>query len=433
MKKSAIISLIVFSVFAIPCLLQQRGLSRAQAHYATLEVAAAKLGISTPAGGARLTKTQREELEKPTPAQLAEVSAMAVKLGEIATRHGRNSEEYLKQSELLMAKLATMAESPLRILLTELGRNLQLPEKILREITGLAIQQRTSAAPQSALALIREFSDLLAKSDLRSDLISESLSSLAATSPAAAVEWIHQNSAKFPELADGKISTEVIHSAAKNDPHGAFKLIAQMKLKDPVEAVQAIIQAGTASAETRSSVLAALREHLSTLTDPADREKIRKSAFESFAENIGSQGIDAMVGWISKSKFTAEEKTEFAIGLSYFSTRKETGRWVEWLGENLPPDGISKPVGELIGEWTRQDYQGAGTWLAAAAESPAKQAAVHAYAEAVAEYEPKVAEQWAMTLPPGPLKDETLRVIYRNWPSNDPQGASAFATAHGMN
>jgi hypothetical protein len=290
-----------------------------------------------------------------------------------------------------------------------------------------------TAAPQSALGLIHEFSDLLAKSDLRGDLISEALGSLAALQPAAALEWIAQNASKFPELADDKISAEVIRGAAKNDPRGAFKLIAQMKLKDPVVAVKAIIEAGNASAETRNSVLSALREHLGTLTDPVDREKIRSSAFGSLAENIDSQGVEAMVSWISKSKFTAEETTQFVGGLSYFSTRQDTGRWVEWLGKNLPPEEISKPVDELIGEWTQQDYKGAGTWLASAAESPAKQAAVHAYAKAVAEYEPKVAEQWAMTLPAGPLKDETLRVIYRNWPSNDPHGASAFATAHGMN
>jgi hypothetical protein len=433
MKKSALISLLIFSLCAVPCVLQQRSLSNAQASYATLEVAAAKLGIRPPVEGTRLTQSQREDLAKQAQAQVAEARAMAVKLEETAKNQGRDSDEYLKQSERLMVQLEGMAESPLRAFLNELRRNSQIPERSLREITNLAIMQRTASAPQSALGLIHEFSDLLPKGDLRSDLISGSLGSLATTSAAAAVEWIRENSAKFPELADDKISTEVIRGAAKNDPRGAFKLISQLKLKEPVDAVKAIIEAGNATAESRNSVLAALREHLGTLADAAEQEKIRGGAFESLAENLDPQGIQAMVSWISKSKFTPEETTQFARGLSYFSTRQDTGRWVEWLGENLPTEGVSKPVGELVGEWTQQDYKSAGTWLAAAAESPVKQAAVHAYAKAVAEYEPKVAEQWAMTLPAGPLKDETLRVIYRNWPSNDPQGASAFATAHGMN
>ena len=433
MKKSAAISLIIFSLCAVPCLLQQRNLSRAQAHYQSLELAAAKLGIAPQEVGVRLTKLQRENLEKQAHALAAEVITMAVKLEETAKNHGRNGEEHLKQSEILMAKFALMTESQLRITLTELRKIPQLPVKSLREITGLAIMQHTAAAPQSALALIQEFSDLLAKGDLRSDLLSESLGSLAAHQPTAALAWIRENTAKFPELADDGISREVIRSTAGTDPRGAFQLATELKFNDPTEAGKAIMEAGSTSPAARTSALAALREHLATFTDPADQEKLGSSALAGLAENIDPQGIEAMAGWISRSKFTAEEKQQFASGLSYFSTRQDTGRWIEWLAENLPADGVSGPVGDLIGQWTQQDYKGAGTWLAAAAESPAKQAAVHAYAEAVAEYEPKVAEQWAMTLPAGTLRQDTLKVIYRNWPSNDPQGASAFATAHGMN
>ncbi len=433
MKKSVAFSLIMIGLCAVLCLLQQRNLSSAQAHYQTLEAAAAKLGITPPDTGVRLTKLQRENLEKQAHAQAAEVSAMAGKLEEIAKNHGRHGDEYLKQSEILMAKLAAMPESQLRITLSELRKNPQLPLKSLREITGLTLMQRAVAAPQSALTLIHDFSDLLVKGDLRSDLISESLGSLAALQPTAALAWIRENSSQFPELADDGISSEVIRSTAKTDPRRAFKLAAELKLKDPADAGKAIMEAGSTSPAARTSALAALREHLATLTDPADQEKIRGSALASLAENIDPQGIEAMAGWISKSKFTAEEKKQFASGLSYFSTRQDTGRWIEWLATNLPPDGVSQPVGDLIGQWTQQDYKGAGTWLAAAAESPAKQAAVHAYAGAVAEYEPKVAEQWAMTLPAGALREDTLKVIYRNWPSSDPQGAFAFATDHGMN
>ena len=433
MKTTAALSLLVFCLAAVPCLLQQRRLASAQDHYQTLEIAAAKLGIAPPASGTRLTKLQRENLEKLAQAHAAEVSAMAAKLAETAQTHGRNSPEYTKQSDLLMAKLATLTESQLRITLTALRKTPQLPDKSLKEITGLAILQRVASDPQSALTLVGEFSDLLVKGSLRSELLSESLSNLATTQPTAAWQWVRRNVAKFPELADDAITSEVIRGAAKNDPRSAFKLSSEMDLSDSDAAIKAIMEAGSATAVTRTAALTALREHLSTLPDPADQEGIRRSALASLAENIDPQGIEAMAGWIAKSKFTAEEKQQFASGLNYFSTRQDTGRWIEWLATNLPADGVSKPVGDLIGQWTQQDYKGAGTWLAAAAESPAKQAAVHAYAEAVAEYEPKVAEQWAMTLPAGPLRQDTLKVIYRNWPSNDPQGAYAFATDHGMN
>ncbi len=433
MKTSATISLIIFSLCAVPCLLQQRSLTSARTHYQALEAAATQLGIAPPEAGGRLTKLQREKMGKQAHAQAAEVSDMAEKLEETAKKHGRNSEEYLTQSEILMLSLAGMTDSALRITLSELAKNPQIPVKSLREITGLAIMERTAVAPQSALALIHEFSDLLVKGGLRSDLISESLSSLAAFQPTAALEWIRQNTSQFPELAEDEMPGEVIRSVAKTDPRNAFKLAAELKLKDPADAVNAIMEASSSNPDTRTAALTALREHLGTFPDLADREKLGISAFASLAENLEPQGIEAMASWISQSKFTPVEKKQFASGLSYFSTLQDTGRWIEWLAENLSSDEVSVPAGDLIGQWTQQDYKGAGTWLAAAAESPAKQAAVHAYAEAVAEYEPKVAEQWAMTLPAGTLREDTLKAIYRNWPSNDPQGASAFANDHGMN
>jgi ferric-dicitrate binding protein FerR (iron transport regulator) len=57
---------------------------------------------------------------------------------------------------------------------------------------------------------------------------------------------------------------------------------------------------------------------------------------------------------------------------------------------------------------------------------------VQAYATAVAEYEPKVAAQWAMTLPEGPAREATLQAVYQNWPASDPDGAAAFAREHGL-
>jgi hypothetical protein len=53
----------------------------------------------------------------------------------------------------------------------------------------------------------------------------------------------------------------------------------------------------------------------------------------------------------------------------------------------------------------------------------------------IASYEPEVAGQWAMTLPPGQDRDETLRDVYHIWPKEDPaaaEAAAAFAKLHGI-
>ena len=147
---------------------------------------------------------------------------------------------------------------------------------------------------------------------------------------------------------------------------------------------------------------------------------------------MGEENVGSVSQWLAKSKLTPDEKSSFAAGLSYSATGDDTGKWIEWMASNLTAESLEEPVKELVGEWTEQDYQASGKWLAAAPESPAKHTAVLAYAEAVAEYEPQVAGQWAMTLPPGPVRDETLKVIYQNWPGNDPVGAAAFAREHGL-
>jgi hypothetical protein len=135
---------------------------------------------------------------------------------------------------------------------------------------------------------------------------------------------------------------------------------------------------------------------------------------------------------MAEAKFTPQEKEQFAGGLTYFTTKQDTGRWVEWMAGNLSANDLPDPVREIVGEWTQQDYVAAGKWLSTAADGPAKTAAVESYAEAVAEYEPQIAAQWAMTLPPGPGRDSTLRTVYQNWPASDPEGAAAFAREHGL-
>lgn len=129
---------------------------------------------------------------------------------------------------------------------------------------------------------------------------------------------------------------------------------------------------------------------------------------------------------------TRSEKVRLANELTYFTTKADTGRWIEWMSGNLPEENLTEPVRKLIGEWTEQDYVAAGKWLSTTPDGPAKAAAVEAYARAVARYEPHVAAQWAMTLPPGVARNATLRAVHQNWPTDDPGGAATFAREHGL-
>ena len=433
MNKPLVISLIVLGIGAVPCLLKLQSLSRLRQDHQKLEAEAISLGLSIGSGNERLTGREREERASQTRAATTEIVSLAKELEAIAKNQGKQSEAYQKRWADLIDHLEKLSPTQLSGVITELRKTSGISVESQREIIGLSIIRLASDQPHTALDLLEEHADFLGKGEMGTDVISSSLSSLAKENPQAALEWIRKNGEKYAHFNSHEIYQEAIGSAAKNDPRLAFKLLGELKLEDPSDALGAIVETGNTSPEKRNAVLAALREHLGGITNKDERDKNLADAFKALAQNLDPQGMDVAAAWISKSKFTVEEKQHFANGLNYFSTKQDTGKWIQWMTENIPAEKLSVPVAELVSEWTQQDYQASGTWLAASPESPAKQTAVLSYAKAIAEYEPQVANQWAKTIPPGPIRDETLKVIYRNWPSNDPQGAAAFATEHQMN
>ena len=178
-------------------------------------------------------------------------------------------------------------------------------------------------------------------------------------------------------------------------------------------------------------MLAALRDHFSSSPDETKaevmREAIRELALGAFKEGYGPASK-----WLETAKLDPAEIVAAGSALKFHHTDKETGRWLDWLGQNLPADKVGEPIGRIMEKWTEIDYQAAGRWLAAASEGPAKTLSIQTYAATVSKYEPEAATQWAMTLPAGKEKDATLLRIYQNWPKSDPAAKEAFAKEHGF-
>lgn len=218
---------------------------------------------------------------------------------------------------------------------------------------------------------------------------------------------------------------------AKKDSANVFAALAGMNSENRVDVISAIISSAEDDPERRTALLAGLRDYLATLRDPGLEAEIRREVFGAFARAVGPDFNESAIRWVS-AETTESEREAFAAGLAYASTREASGRWIEWMSSNLTPGQLAQPVAELIEDWTQEDYQSAGKWLAAAGESPAKQVAVRSYVEAVAPHEPQVAIQWAMTLPEGASRDASLSAIHANWPLDDPEGKTAFQRQHNM-
>jgi hypothetical protein len=182
----------------------------------------------------------------------------------------------------------------------------------------------------------------------------------------------------------------------------------------------------------RENALASLRNDLPAQPASSAREAKIKACYQVLAGGAARAGYEETVRWIAQSKLTAAEKAAFAHHLAEIPNSQETAKWVKWMAENLPTDQFKEPVGKMVGCWTRQDYIAAGEWLSSTPDTAARRASITAYVEAVAEYEPRVATQWALTLPTGPDRTASLITIYQKWPVGDPVGAAEFSLANGL-
>ena len=436
MKNSLMVALAILALGAVPGFFQQQRLTALREDHRKLAAAAVKLGLPLASSGvatdARLTKRQREDREKRALATGAELMAFARELEAHEKSGGKQDDGFQERVMEMMARLLELDAGQLKRVIGQLRDDQGISGKTRGDLIAFSMMMLADDHPEAAAALYAESSDLLGESMLGGHAISSALSRWAETNPDAALDWLRKNAGQSPEVAGDDAKRGVLAGIALNDPTHAFRVLNELKFEDAGSAIEAIVMTGNENPERRNAILAALRGHLAGIQSDSEREEIAGEALEAFARNSDNEGFDSLSGWLSEAGFTAEEKEHFAGGLSYFTTKDDTGRWIDWMSGNLPEESLGVPVRELVGEWTQEDYLAAGKWLSGSPDGPAKTAAVEAYAEAVAEYEPQVAAQWAMTLPPGPGRDSTLRAVYQNWPAGDPEGAAAFAREHGL-
>lgn len=147
---------------------------------------------------------------------------------------------------------------------------------------------------------------------------------------------------------------------------------------------------------------------------------------------LGMENFETATSWIAGQNFSAEECDQLVRDLPEDATIEQSGEWIHWMTDRLPPGKLGARVERLIESWATEDYIAVAKWLDWEPEGPAKTAAVGAYAKTVAGYDPQAAAQWAMTMPEGPQRQNTLKRIYQNWPERNFAAKAAFAAEHGI-
>lgn len=435
MKWSWVIAVSILVAGGLPALWNQRTAATSRAEVAKLRAEAARLGITLeadPTAVVARVKRQREESERKAASISAELRSLAGEIDRLGASGQEPDEETHRRAMETIIRLLELDTDSIRRLVGELRSDPSISDETRRRLISFSILTLADDHPEAAITLYAESSDMLGKDHADGHVVATALTRWAEMDPQSALAWLQRHAADRPDLVNEEAKRSWLSGAAEHDPALAFRMISELDLEDASDAIHAIMGSGAGNAESRTELLGALRAHLSTISDPEARSEMSSKAFELLARTSEGSGYDSLTQWMDSVQLSPEEKQEFAGGLTWFTTRSDTGRWVEWLAGNLPPGKLDDPVRELVGEWTQQDYVAAGQWLSQTPDSSAKSAAVEAYAAAVAEYEPQVAVQWALTLPPGPSRDATLRAVYENWPASDPQGASAFAREHGL-
>lgn len=329
-------------------------------------------------------------------------------------------------------RMMAMDPAQMKILIAEVRASQDLSEDTRRRLVAVSVLALGNDHPQAVLGLFTDGSGFARDEHSNGYVLSSSLARWAKDDPLAALAWVRQSADNFPDLITDDAKRGLLSGTAIKDPVLAFKLIDELGLKGTDNAIESIMSAAQTPDE-KLATLAALRAHLATIKEISARDELATGGLIVLAQGVVQDSFAAASQWISAAQLSAAELVGVALALNYNTSRSgETGLWLEWLAANLPPEMAADKQKFLMTSWTRSDCQAAGQWLAAASDGPAKTTAIRTYAVTVASYDPGVAAQWALTLPPGPDRDTTLISIYQNWPKSDPSGAAAFAKDHSL-
>lgn len=425
------ISLLVLAVVVGIGWMDRCRLNRLIEVHEQLAAKAASLGI--PADSSRITKRLRENPEIVAKHLAAEI--IRSRKDSDAIKQGLPESEQSLQTTLTL--LDSLDARQMKIVVTEILSYPDLDDKTRKDLIGLAIGRLASRDPKGALVRFIEVSDLVKDTSRGRDIVTSSLGVWAADDPVAALAWVRDYGANFPD-AIHYARAYMINGTATKSPESAFELLRGLgENTDREDLVSNII--ANAPPEMRTATLAALRKHLGTIDDDKDLDMMSRRSFGALGDEIARDGFEAGRRWIEEADISPVEISgmiESLVGRSRISEQTaETGRWIEWASGVLPETVRDEKTRRMVMSWTGDDFLAAGKWLSTVPDGHLKNISTKTYVEEISRYDPESAVRWAMTLPPGMARDGTLVRIYHYWPKNDPASkaaAAAFATEHGI-
>lgn len=322
-------------------------------------------------------------------------------------------------------RFKSMTPAQARKYVAELRAHEDLTTVTRAKLVEILIRSLSDPNLPTAIDLYVQSIDLLPKNENHTQL-GRMIMKWAETDIAAALAWTRGSIPEHTDLINYEARCSIIRGIAQSDRKLAFQLIDELEIDPPSNATQLIV--GTAkTSEERISALADLREYLPTIENKNDRAMAKDYALAVLGKNLAKEGFESAVAWVTTAELTDSEIAGFGSDISNFIKEGEREKWIDWFAERLAGGPYQLPIRRIMMSWASRDVDAATRWLNAAPASPAKNYAVSVFAAEVASHQPEAAIEWAITLPAGVERDETLHKIYHNWPTKDPDGKAAAA------
>ena len=357
--------------------------------------------------GGRVTKRGRE---RGHPDKQATAGPIAADFFAMAKESGLSGEAKSQRIQEIVDRVTGLDPAQLKTFFSTVCAAQDLSDESRQEFLRACLSKLADDRPQATLTLLTEVGDLLRVKKTFGSPAYDALTGWARKEPTMAIEWMRKNGEKFPSLISEDLKNSTLHSIADNDPQLALKAMGELGIKDSSRAIYQIGN-GAKTPAARTVCLAAIHDYLATLPDEGSREAATKGAMGGLSQSLEIEGYAAATQWIAREKFSPAELENLATEFQSFRKSDGAGAWIDWMSANLPAATSVDHIDKLVRKWTKDDYPAAGKWLASTPASPAKNAAIRSYAQTVSTLDPATATQWAMTLPPGPDRDATLKHI----------------------
>ena len=386
----------------------RRELAR-QHHEQTLAEARA-LGIfpadaaSSARPGRHATKSARASAADPQ--QSAEAFARRIlslsrRMKELEQSGQSASPEMVEEIQQALLDLLKIKEEQIAPLLAALREEPGLDAETRGNLLRTCLQIIANHHPEAALARLLDSTSAEDRMNSADHVAATALHHWAVHDPAAALDWLRRHETSHPELVTDETRRQLLAGVARRDPAQAVRLLDELGIQSLPNLASPLADSARTPQE-RSALLEALR-------GGEKHAELRTEVLSSMGRHVVAEGFEAATAWLGDAGLDPAEMAA-ATQFNHAVSGKDTGRWLEWMDGKIPEAAMDKRGGQLVEQWTREDFQAAGAWIQTLPPGRLRDQSLASHAQTLAPHQPEKARQWAMQLPAGPERDRLLEV-----------------------